>query len=261
MKLKLIAAAAVLAASGAANAVISTGASGNGDMFFSVWDGFNSYTRDLNITINAFEAAIAAPGLLPGTVPGSFSFGADALFTSFLSTANLSTLVWNLVATDSAGPQRSIYTYSTLPGTRIDSITNRLAVGSSDRFAGLVNSEALFSSGADSAVFAAGTPAYAGQEGFGPRIFNLLNFSTAGSAANNSLASGLNMVRVNGAPSGNALTTYTPYLDEGFAVRAFLDTGSGTLSIAAVPEPETFAMLLAGLGLMGAIARRRRNKG
>jgi len=28
-----------------------------------------------------------------------------------------------------------------------------------------------------------------------------------------------------------------------------------------VPEPETFAMLLAGLGLMGAIARRRRNKG
>ena len=32
---------------------------------------------------------------------------------------------------------------------------------------------------------------------------------------------------------------------------------SGTLAINPVPEPETFAMLLAGLGLMGAIARRR----
>ena len=31
----------------------------------------------------------------------------------------------------------------------------------------------------------------------------------------------------------------------------------GTLSIAAVPEPETYAMMLAGLGLMGFIARRK----
>jgi hypothetical protein len=30
------------------------------------------------------------------------------------------------------------------------------------------------------------------------------------------------------------------------------------MTIAAVPEPETFAMLLAGLGVMGALARRRR---
>lgn len=32
------------------------------------------------------------------------------------------------------------------------------------------------------------------------------------------------------------------------------------VSIAAVPEPETYAMLLAGLGIMGGIARRRRAK-
>ncbi len=32
---------------------------------------------------------------------------------------------------------------------------------------------------------------------------------------------------------------------------------NGAISVAAVPEPETFAMLLAGLGVMGFIARRR----
>lgn len=32
---------------------------------------------------------------------------------------------------------------------------------------------------------------------------------------------------------------------------------SGAISVSAIPEPESFAMLLAGLGLMGAVVRRR----
>ena len=43
-------------------------------------------------------------------------------------------------------------------------------------------------------------------------------------------------------------TTYGPFLQ--------LDN----INVAAVPEPETYAMLLAGLGLMGGIARRRKQK-
>lgn len=35
---------------------------------------------------------------------------------------------------------------------------------------------------------------------------------------------------------------------------------TGTLEVGVVPEPETYAMLLAGLGLMGAIVRRRESK-
>lgn len=38
------------------------------------------------------------------------------------------------------------------------------------------------------------------------------------------------------------------------------NSGTVTLSVTAVPEPEAYAMLLAGLGLMGLVARRRKNQ-
>jgi hypothetical protein len=44
----------------------------------------------------------------------------------------------------------------------------------------------------------------------------------------------------------------------GTATGAFGGTYAVGLQVAAVPEPETYAMLLAGLGVMGAIARRRK---
>lgn len=48
------------------------------------------------------------------------------------------------------------------------------------------------------------------------------------------------------------LTTYTSTGSFG---------GSGTVIYAAVPEPESYAMLLAGLGLMGVLARRKALRG
>ncbi len=50
------------------------------------------------------------------------------------------------------------------------------------------------------------------------------------------------------------LTASTPYY---FKLSGSNLDGGYTIHIAAVPEPETYAMLLAGLGLMGSIARRR----
>jgi hypothetical protein len=37
-----------------------------------------------------------------------------------------------------------------------------------------------------------------------------------------------------------------------------LQSFSGTIPTTPVPEPETYAMLLAGLGMVGALARRRK---
>ena len=53
---------------------------------------------------------------------------------------------------------------------------------------------------------------------------------------------------------------YTDASKGGSSAYASQDTASFAVAVTAVPEPETYAMLLAGLGLVGAIARRRETR-
>lgn len=78
-----------------------------------------------------------------------------------------------------------------------------------------------------------------------------VNFSFAGTVGEQLTFSSFMLT---GAMLENAsfVQSNTPY--------ALADTGAslnGNFTIAAVPEPETYALLLAGLGLVGAVARRR----
>lgn len=258
MKLKLAAAAALVALSGAANAAIDGGAGGNGELFFSVWDANSSYTRDLNITLNSFESAVAAAGAYLNQV------SADALFTSFLSTVDLGSMKWAITAADAQGARRLLETYSVLPTTAKTDDVTRLAVGSIGTFVTALNANGTLN--AESAIYAVGNAGYAGNSIYNTDTNTRLGFNRTGSAANDSYETGLGIVRIDALASGTAKSTYTPYADSGNALRAFLDLNQGSatfgqLTIAApVPEPESYAMLLAGLGVMGAIARRRRNK-
>lgn len=83
LSLKKIAVAVALAATAAsASATIDTGATGNGELFFNIWDSNGSYSLNLgDISITSFESLIAADG----NINLSYNLAADSVFTSFLS--------------------------------------------------------------------------------------------------------------------------------------------------------------------------------
>ena len=266
MKLKLIALAAMLAA-GSANAAIDGGNvnTGNGELFFSIWDTTQSYTRDLNVSIDAFQTSLAAAGNL------NLSFAADATFTSFLAgVADVNALKWNIIATDTSGARRNLTTY-TLPEdtTPLVADIGRSMAGGIQAKINNINGTAGFNSngglagvGGDSAIFLASDAGYTGNDiSFGTMLGNKAGFDTTGTVARNSYATGLGFMRVDSAAIGTAVSGLNEYSDNAFAVNAWLD-GGNTLHIAAavapVPEPETYALMLAGLGLVGFMARRRK---
>jgi hypothetical protein len=275
MKLKLIAAAAAMVVAGSANAAIGAVA-GNGELFFSIWDGASSYTRALTLlptgttpaanpavvnTISVFETAVGQSGF-------SEVFSADAALTTFLAGAsNKAALQWSIVAADGSGENRLLTTYTL--GTNFAALTPAIdtqgvgsAVAASRGFVSAVNTPM----GTAKSVTVASTAndplngtsgGYAGSGFFGNTVGGNLNFSNTGVLSNNSFATGLGFLRINDGSVLGTAPTFTQYLAGGNQVRAWVDA-SGNLTIAAVPEPETFAMLIAGLGVMGALARRRR---
>jgi hypothetical protein len=263
--LKSIASAVVLAvAVSGAHAALDTGATGNGELFLNVWDTNGSYSFDLNKTIDAFQTDIAAAGAINQSY-------ALTNFGSFLAgVADTSLLKFNLLATDTSGARRLLTTF-TLPVTTPTKSNDvmRTAALNVTSFAGLVST--AMGANDNVAVIAAST-AYAGKVAMGDRIGNNLNFDTFGSLSNSSYTNGLSFMRIDAAATGTALSTYNAYNDANVVagdganstVRVWID-GSNSLhiaavdGIAAVPEPESYAMLLAGLGMIGLIARRRQN--
>lgn len=249
----LAVAVALAAAAGSASAKIDDGATGNGELFFSAWDGAKSYVFDMNTTIDAYESAFNAAGKINLVWAADFS----STYASWLATANKSTLEWSVLALDASGQRRILSTVgaATLPTNNSKNDALRNGITATQQYLPPINAAIV---GNSYVVTDSTAPTYAGK--MGNKIFGSFNFDTTGSFANNSYANGVGFEKTLALATGIQPGTNNPYIDEGTAVRSWVDgNGLHIAAVAAVPEPSEYALLLAGLGLMGAIARRRKN--
>lgn len=285
MKLKLSFIAAAMVVAGQAHATIATGVGLNDQLFLSVWDPVAqaSYSRGLGLTDQSlvsgfginFGASTSGSGFTAtgGTSAQNYSLAADANLSSFLTTyaADAASMQWSVVGGGSPNVNYN---------TPIAVTSNSMTTGwSSTLFGGMIafngaylatsginglmpagsvagNLDSAVATSANGSAYALNTQAY-----FGDQLGNVAPFHTA---------AGLNVAQnfyllnptTNGRSYGGAANVYTFANTTGTASTWTL-ASNGTLtfnvaqSVAAVPEPGEWALMLSGFGLFGFIAKRR----
>jgi hypothetical protein len=263
MKIKLIALAVAALVSGGANATIDSGlTSGNGNVIFTVWDSVSSYTLNTGLNFTTFQSAISASTL--GTDLYTSSNTSTGLAT-WLSTAKAAEVTWTIFATDLVPGYRTLTTSDTgatgvkMSNDQVSAMNTPGALFIND----VLNAGPFAGTNVD-AVSLASSPAYTGNSSFtfGNPAY-AANFNSNGTLANNTAATGLSVIRIDAATAAaSGTSTYFQYNKTGAPVVAYLGADQvfhiGT--VAAVPEADSLAMLLAGVGLVGTIARRRKLK-
>lgn len=257
--------AAVAAIVPSAHAAINPGLDGNGELWVSLIDeiGLRSYTRDLGVTIDNFlsTATTTATGVL-------YSFAPDNALSSFLAnTADVSQLKWNIGAMDILGLHRFLTTASAMPGpsgqpptqtngqlrTYDDGVAIFIAnTNTEGTHVGdfTVNGSNIFvATTGDEAAFAGG-PNWGASWGLRANFSTLAGFNDG---------NGFFLLEHNGTQVASQTIRYLhSQFGNQFGPGQWAFAENGTLTYTQpIPEPGTWAMLLAGLIGIGAIARRR----
>lgn len=279
MKLLALAAMSLAMAAPAAHAAIDNGsASGNGELFFSLWSDNGtagntaddvSYTRDLGVHINDWASAVNTPVLSAAKTTAGYmqSFSADSLLTSFLGAIPAGAKVlWNVVGVDNFGSAKRFVSTaaagtSALPTQPAgNSVNVETAISS---FADAVNpmadtqnntpSSTTAVNNSNTATFGDAT-AFAGNPSlFGTNLGGKTLFNTTGGIGDKLPF----FLQYHVGATGNASSKSFGTAGVTDAYWTLNNAGALSYNVAAVPEADTWAMLLAGLGMMGFIARRR----
>lgn len=275
MKIKvLLAAMALGAAVGPANATIANSATGNGELFFTVWDtngtaedytDDRSYTRDLGVFMNDWASSLATPVISTAKQVGGYTetYSSDSLLTGFLSAPGTiaANIFWNVAAVDSNGRDRVLVTAKEATPMPNNINFRQWAQSGGDSFLAAVNGMpghvgGIAVNGSSIATPADGNALASGAI-WGDDLGGWSTFNVAGN-----IGEKLNFYMLAENGTGNLTTVlshqYANAADPTkFATWELATNGTLTYQVAAVPEAETWAMFGAGLLMVGAIARRR----
>jgi hypothetical protein len=260
-KMKALVAAVALTASMSASAAMQNTNTGDSSLILTAYDTTNniSLTVDLGYTLNTFD--------LTSNASWDISAGnyADA-WTTFWGTAAAANVQWAVFAGDrtggvTAGDQRMLTTVASSTWTNVANSVLANQMAAMDTYINANNAlltNSNHSSVADGASTAISGAAWA-ETGTVYGISGKINVQ--GSDTMSVLGTNANIWTIARSGSNNLIaSTATKMSNNGFNPYFNLSS-NGTLTytaaVAAVPEADSWAMLLAGLGLMGFIARRR----
>jgi hypothetical protein len=280
-KLKALVAAVALSATAiSANAAISSN-NGNSEFVFSAWDADAGvgYTYDLNwdkflndlVGIDQTASTSGNATLLAGAKVGSSLIGSNGVIFDDVLTGlafaggSVANAQWNLAAYDSVGRTRllitqdadgSAHTPSNNQGKAAVTLLGAYAPAANGFMVDQLAEDSYALTIADNGIGYAGNfgSAYNGNLSDTTNVFgatsNLFFIAQASQAAGNGAQASL--VQQLTSVDGVAVTAKTYLLNDVWRLQI-----AAVPQIAPIPEPETYAMLLAGLGFVGAIARRR----
>ena len=284
LKMKLMAAAIALAAASGAHAAITNSAAGNGELFFTVYDAGatdaadddRAYVRDLGSLANGANLGgtmndwsnplTTATGLATyplyankqgfGTL---FSVAADANLASFLAAStDTSRLKWNIAAADSNSTDRIMTTAASISLAQTPNYSQfrLLPQGGVDGYLPYVNNAGIPESGSIM-LTGAGAGLSAWRDNFGGR-------SAFTNAAGLGDSLGFFVLSERATSGGTAMADVRQFMADGttqmnWKLAANGELTYGALAVPAIPEPSEYALMLAGLGMLGFMARRRLN--
>ena len=277
LKMKLMAAAIALTAASGANAAMDNFASGNGTLAFIALDNVGtpmSVMMDLDFNVNSFlPGAMSAPGttiqwnfntnsLTVNGVAQAVSPTWSTAFGTFDAATEAAQTKWAVIGGDSLsagvpGDLRYFTTsntaLATLQGQTKTNLANMAGVSGLFTANNLLQPNAIDGSTATSGAAFVGATAYTTT---GP-AFKWGNRFVGDSFANEGVDAKFYMLDSNNGTSGTRALV-TQYGNSIGAATFAYDAGVLTYT-APIPEPETYALLLAGLGMLGFMARRRLN--
>ncbi len=249
-QVKALVAALALTVSGVASAT-SVPASGNGSLFLTIFDRTTSSalvidTGSFYSTLNEIGTDVADSGFDGASATLTFDLSSNSAFQSFISGANLSTTYYNVFAGDTlgagaaAGARGMISSYDT---TLFDRTNDQaLAISKSPLVTAVGNFNQIVYQNNDPFTYFLND----NNGNQGPTSIALVGsemslYQTVQKATN---GAGTNFLY------DNTKVTFT---------QAGLLTISSVVVATPVPEPENFALLALGMGVVAAAARRRQS--